>query len=105
MVDGYLPSSLGMRTESRSANYYGETRKEVSDKLTEVLRDVTQGIPVVIERQTLTEFFDRRLNDCVKPSVRPATFASDDQQIKVHIAPALGHLQLSRLAPSTFSAT
>jgi integrase len=79
--------------------YYGETRKQVSDELTEALRNVQQGIPVVTERQTLKEFLDRWLSDCVKPRVRPATLASYDQQIKVHIAPALGHFQLARLAP------
>ncbi len=79
--------------------YYGETRKEVSDRLTEALRNVQQGLPIITERQTFKEFLDRWLNDCVKPRVRPSTFASYDQQIKVHIAPALGHFQLSKLAP------
>ena len=85
--------------KSKRRWYYGETRKDVSDKLTEGLRNVQQGIPVVTERQTLREFLDRWLNDSVKPRVRRGTFASYDQQIKVHIAPALGHFQLTKLAP------
>ena len=37
--------------------YYGETRKEVSDKVTEAVSNVQRGIPVVTERQTLKEFY------------------------------------------------
>src|SRR5262249_17904920 len=36
---------------------------------------------------------------CVKPSVRPATWISYDQQVRVHISLALGHIELTKLTP------
>ena len=47
----------------------------------------------------MKQFLDRWLSDCVRLSVRPATYNSYEQQIRVHIAPALGHFQLAKLAP------
>ena len=79
--------------------FYGKTRSEVSEKLTAALRDVQQGIPVVTERQTLKDFLTRWLEDCVKPSVRPSTYVSYEQQVRVHISPQLGQIQLSKLTP------
>lgn len=78
---------------------YRKTRKAVSDWLTAELAKLGQGIPLVTERQTLTQFLDRWLEDSIKPSVRPATYVSYEQQIRVHIAPTLGHLLLTKLAP------
>jgi integrase len=79
--------------------YYGRTRREVSDKLTAELARFRQGIPVVTERQTLKQFLERWLEDCVKPKVRPSTYISYEQQVRVHISPALGHVQLTKLQP------
>lgn len=79
--------------------YYGDTRKEASDKLTTGLNDLKKGIPIITERQTIKQFLERWLTDCVKPSVRPSTYISYDQQVRVHIAPSLGHFQLSQLTP------
>ena len=79
--------------------YYGKTRDEVKDKLIAALRDQQQGIPIVTERQSLQQFLERWLIDCVKPSVRPKTFASYSQLVRLHIAPELGRLYLSKLTP------
>jgi integrase len=79
--------------------YYGKTRSEVSEKLTAALREVQQGIPIVTERQTLREYLTRWLGDCVKPSVRPSTYVSYEQQVRVHIAPELGRIELTKLGP------
>ncbi len=79
--------------------YYGETRKEASDKLSAGLSDLKKGIPIITERQTIKQFLERWLTDCVKPSVRPSTYISYDQQVRVHIVPTLGQLQLSQLTP------
>ena len=79
--------------------FYGATRKEVSDSLTAELEKLRKGLPIVVERQTVKEFLDRWLTDCVKPSVRPKTFASYSQLVRLHINPQLGGLTLSKLGP------
>jgi integrase len=83
----------------RRKYFYGKTRSEVAEKLAVELHSIQQGISVVPERQTVRQFLERWLTDCVKPSVRPATFISYDQQVRVHIAPQLGHIQLTKLSP------
>jgi integrase len=90
---GYQNGKLKRKT------LYGKTRKEVQDKLTVTLRNVQQGIPVADERQTVRQFLDRWLVDFVKPSVRPKTFSSYSEQIRLHINPELGHIQLAKLSP------
>ncbi|HKY05769.1 MAG TPA: tyrosine-type recombinase/integrase, partial [Blastocatellia bacterium] len=79
--------------------YYGKTRSEVSEKLTAALRDMQQGVPIVTERQRLQEYLIRWLEDSVKPSVRPSTFVSYEQQVRVHISPELGYIELTKLSP------
>src|ERR687893_2435083 len=73
---------------------YGETRREVAEKLKVALRDQQQGLPVAVERQTVAQFLDRWLEDVVKPSVRPKTYHSYAQLVRLYLAPALGHHQL-----------
>ena len=68
------------------------------------MNDVQKGIPVVTEQQTLKQFLDRWLADCVKPSVRPTTYESYEIQSRVHIAPILGHYHLSKLSPQHIQA-
>jgi integrase len=71
----------------------------VKDKLIAALRDHQQGIPIVTERQTVQQFIERWLTDCVKPSVRPKTLASYSQLVRLHIGPELGRISLSKLSP------
>jgi integrase len=39
------------------------------------------------------------MTDCVTPSVRPSTLVSYDYQIRLHIAPQLGRIELTKLSP------
>ena len=71
----------------------------MSEKLTAVLHDLQQGIPVVTERQALQDYLTRWLDDCVKPSVRLSTYVSYEQQVRVHISPELGRIELPKLTP------
>src|SRR6476660_6530045 len=49
---------------------YGETRKEVADKLKALHRDQTSGT-VVTERQTVAQYLERWLETVVQPHRRP----------------------------------
>lgn len=97
--------NLGYQNGKLRRKYlYGKTRSEVADKLATELHNNQQGISVIPERQTVRQFLERWLTDCVKPSVRPATFISYDQQVRVHIAHQLGHIQLTKLSPQQIQA-
>src|SRR5215216_1471394 len=88
----------------RRKSFYGKTRGEVREKLTTALNDVQKGLSIASDRQTLGQFLDRWLTDCVKPSVRPSTYVSYEQQVRVHLSPNLGQIQLSKLNPQHIQA-
>jgi integrase len=78
---------------------YGKTRKEVQDKLTIELRKVQQGLPIVNERHTLAQFLKSWLESVAKPSVRPKTYRTYSDLVKLHLEPALGNQPLAKLSP------
>ncbi len=92
--------SLGYQNGRRlRKSFYGETRREVQERLTQALRDQQLGLPIAIERQTVGQFLQNWLIESVKPSVRPKTYNSYEQLIRLHLAPALGRTPLQKLAP------
>jgi integrase len=90
--------NLGYVNGKRKRKYlYGDTRAEVAKQMTTILRDVQQGIPVATERLTVAAFLDRWLEDYVKPSVRPSTYADYETTARLRLKPALGRIGLTRL--------
>lgn len=78
---------------------YGITRKEVQEKLTILLRDQQQGVPIITEQQTLSQFLNSWLENCVKPALRPTTHSSYSILVNVHIIPSIGNIKLTKLNP------
>jgi integrase len=92
--------NVGYMDGKRKRKYlYGDTRREVAEQIKAVLRDQQQGLPIAAERQTVAQFFERWLADVAKPSVRPMTYRSYAQIVRLHIVPALGRHQLAQLGP------
>lgn len=79
--------------------FYGNTRRKVQEQLTIALRDVQQGFPIASERQSLRQFLEYWLTESVKPTVRPRTFQSYDEIVRLHIMPSLGRTPLVKLTP------
>ncbi len=78
---------------------YGATRKEVAEQLSRVLAEKAKGLPVALQRQTVAQFLNKWLIDSVKFSVRPLTFEQYAQHVRLYIEPAIGNIQLTKLAP------
>ncbi len=78
---------------------YGRTRHEVATRMAAALADREQGLLVPGGRQTLGQFLVRWLQDSVKPTVRPKTYTSYSQLLRIHILPALGAVPLAKLDP------
>jgi len=55
------------------------------------------GFPIVTEKQTVEQFLDWWLTQCVKPSVRVRTFNSYGEQVRLHLTPAFGPIELTKL--------
>ncbi len=82
---------------------YGRTRREVAEKLTRVLRDVQQGATLPDERQTVSQFLTRWLDD-KRTRLRPRAWATYEQAVRLHLVPGLGKIALARLTPAQLDA-
>jgi integrase len=78
---------------------YGRTRKEVAEKLKALHRDQASGAPIITERRTVAQYLNRWLDDVVSQRNKPRTQESYQAMVRLHIAPLIGHYQLSKLAP------
>ena len=60
--------SLGWENGKRKRkHFYAASAAEVQDLMTKARFDQRQGLPVAIERQALSDFLTRWLNDSVRP--------------------------------------
>jgi integrase len=78
---------------------YARTRKEVAKKLSKIVTDQHNGIPVSDDRQTVAQFFDHWLETAVRTSVRPKTYDSYKQLYDHHIKLQIGRIPLTKLRP------
>ncbi|HHW17738.1 MAG TPA: site-specific integrase [Firmicutes bacterium] len=87
----------GENGKKRIWRAYGDSRKEVQEKLTAKIRDYQQGLPVAVSKQTLGQFLETWLEDCVKGYVRPNTYANYKQVLR-HFT-AIASTPLNKLTP------
>jgi len=78
---------------------YGRTRHDVAESMAAALRDREHGMLLTSRPQTFGQFLARWLEDSVRPTVRPKTYTSYSQLVRVHIEPALGAVPLAKLDP------
>ncbi len=92
--------SVGYRNGKRWRKVYEATsRAGVQDKLDKAREDQKDGLPIVTGRQTVGQFLNSWLSDVVKPSVKPKTYRTYADLVKLHIYPALGRHSLAKLSP------
>jgi integrase len=84
---------------------YGKTRKDVTEKIKVLLREQQQGLlPMDAKRQTVAQYLNDWLENSVKQTVRPRTYASYRQLCTLYIIPSLGQIGLNQLAPQQIRA-
>jgi integrase len=76
---------------------YGKTRKEVAEKLTDVMAGRDKGLIFDAGKLTVGEHLKQWLADVVKPSASHRTYSTNAQQVRDHIAPTLGRIKLKGL--------
>lgn len=76
---------------------YGKTRAEAAEKLAKALVERERGVTFDAANLTVSGYLTRWLEDSVRDSVKPITYESYEQMVRVHIVPALGHLKLKAL--------
>ena len=98
--------SVGPRWVTRAAKgvrkaVYAKSKEEAAKKLRTVLAARDRGQVIPTGKQTFGQFLNRWLEDVVRPSARPLTFASYETQVRVHISPELGKIRLDQLSPQS----
>lgn len=97
--------SLGYEGGKRKRRYvYGKTRREVQEKLSALRRAHDDGLPVAPEKLTLGAYLQQWVENSARPTIRPKTYASYAQLIRLYLAPDLGHIPLAKLTPSDVQA-
>jgi integrase len=101
--DGRWAASISLGGRKRKT-FYGKTRKEVQEQLKAALHEQQQGKLVTGPRQNVKQFLAYWLEDVQKPSVRLRTYQRYEMQLRRHILPAIGNMQLSKLTPQHIQA-
>ena len=92
-------ADLGWRDgKRRRKTIYGRTKREVQDKLRETLQRFKQGLPPLPEKETVGGYLSRWLQ-AKKSQLRPRTYTSYEQVVRLHLLPGLAHLRLAKLSP------
>jgi integrase len=78
--------------------FYGKTRQEVAKKLLKALERRQQNLPFTPGQLTVAKFMADWL-ESTQHRVRPSTYRSYEQLVRVHIVPALGRVKLAKLQP------
>lgn len=77
----------------------GKTRPEVAKKLSAALESHNTGLALPGARLTIGKYLDDWLEQAARPKLKPSTYRSDEQLIRLHIAPQLGKHPLVKLTP------
>ena len=78
--------------------FLGRSRAEVARKLTTAIKDRDDGLPVIIERQSVEKFLTSWLK-VIRPTIRERTWIRYEQYVRLHAIPALGKSPLEKLTP------
>jgi integrase len=93
-VAQYLVETPDGRTKRKYI--YGRKRKDVADRLAEVLKERGEGLLLDAGNFTVAEFLAEWL-ESEKESVRESTYSRREQVLRLHVYPNIGHLRLSKL--------
>jgi integrase len=96
---GKIKVSLGCNTEGkrRRATVFGRSKEEVQRKLRDVQVRADKGLDIEGSKLTLALWLTRWL-EMVKATVEPNTHNAYERHVRLHLAPRLGTVRLSKLA-------
>ncbi|MBB4919095.1 tyrosine-type recombinase/integrase [Streptosporangium saharense] len=90
----FVPTTGGtVKRVQGSARSQEEARK----KLTELLKNADEGIPVSSENWTVSDYLNYWLKHIVKEERRPKTYQGYESVVRLHLIPGLGKRRLNKL--------
>jgi integrase len=95
--DGKWVASITLDNGRRKV-LYGDTKREVTEKLIKVRSEQQQGILPTDAKTKLSEYIQNWL-ESYRRTVRPNSHQRACEMINLHVLPTLGNLQLDKLTP------
>lgn len=94
--DGRWVASIVLEDHSRKY-YYGQTRKEVYEKLKNAQHEYEQGILATGRQQTIKQYLEYWLEDVHKAKIRLGSYDAYRTILNRHLIPEFGHIRLQKL--------
>jgi integrase len=94
-ADGRWEARISL-PDSKRKSFYGKTRQEVAQRLSQARNDVDRGLPLPDERQTVGQYLTSWL-EVVCNQIKPSSFRIYCDLTRIHLIPALGKTPLARL--------
>ncbi len=89
---------LGLKEgKRRRKSLYASTRREAQEALSKAHHQQFAGSLATGPRLTVERYVQQWLEESVRHRVKPRTFSSYNQLVRLHVAPGLGKLQLAKL--------
>lgn len=79
---------------------YGRSQREVRDRISAVLTQLRGGVLPPSDRVTVGDLLYQWLTEGAQASVRPSTYRSYSDIVRLHLVPSLGHVRLTKLEPA-----
>lgn len=94
---------LGRDPQTGKRRYKGftvhGTKKQAEERLAKLIAEIEGGTFVEPVKLTVQEWLEKWLESYAKPSLAPTTFETYENNVRVHIVPALGRVFLPKLTP------
>ena len=91
--------NLGFEDGKRKRKYvYGDTRREVAERLKRLHADQARGLPVSPDRLTVSSVLDDWMRDVVGPKATPRSVDTYARHVRLYLKPTLGQIRLAKLA-------
>lgn len=91
------------KRQRRFVNVKGK-RTDADRKLRELMASLDKGLPINTKKITVSEWLDRWIAEHIAPTKRQRTIERYSDVARKHIAPHIGHMQLTDITPSDVKA-
>ena len=91
------------KRQRRFVNVKGK-RTDADRKLRELMASLDKGLPINTKKITVSEWLDRWIAEHIASTKRQRTIERYSDVARKHIAPHIGHMQLTNVTPSDVKA-
>jgi integrase len=94
--DGRWSGHIGLPGTAGRKVVYGDSKRDVEERIRHLVNDVADGTPPPSRSPQLASFLQQWLT-AVRPTLKPDTYRSYADTVRLHITPQLGRVPLEKL--------